>query len=87
MIENVIDEINKGNKKVREIDEAMEKRREELKDFEKKIVDGYVKVEDEVIKVLKDKYQEEIDANKEKNEAMADADSEYLDALQDAIDR
>ena len=87
MIENVIDEINKGNKKVREIDEAIEKRREELKDFEKKIVDGYVKVEDEVIKVLKDKYQEEIDANKEKNEAMADADSEYLDALQDAIDR
>ena len=85
LIESVIDEINKGTKKIQEIDDAMEKRQKELKEFGEKVVDGYVKVEDEVIKVLKDKYKEEIDANKAKNDAMAESDNEYLDALEAAI--
>ena len=64
------------------------------KDFQKKHIkslkdarDKVIDLQDKVVEVLKEKYQEEIDATKDKYNALEEADNDYLDALEEAIEK
>lgn len=86
----VVEQIEQANKYLDQLDDNKDKEeevRKEIDDMRKKYLDDYVSLEDEVIGILKDKYQEEIDATKEKYEAIEEADNDYLDALEEAIEK
>ena len=79
-INELLDQIDDNNDKLKErLDEAEQIR----KDARDKVID----LQDKVVEVLKEKYQEEIDATKDKYSALEEADNDYLDALEEAIEK
>lgn len=79
-INELLDQIDDNNDKLKDrLDEAKQIR----KDARDKVID----LQDKVVEVLKEKYQEEIDATKDKYSALEEADNDYLDALEEAIEK
>lgn len=79
-INELLDQIDDNNDKLKNrLDEAEQIR----KDARDKVID----LQDKVVEVLKEKYQEEIDATKDKYSALEEADNDYLDALEEAIEK
>lgn len=79
-INELLDQIDDNNDK-------LEKRLEEAEQIRKDARDKVIDLQDKVVEVLKEKYQEEIDATKDKYSALEEADSDYLDALEEAIEK
>lgn len=86
-VEDSITQINKWMDEMDKNVEEEEKLTKEIEDMRDKALSNMISLEDEVIKVLKDKYQQEIDAAKEKYDALAELNDEYLKALEEAIDK
>nr|DAE40967.1 MAG TPA: chromosome segregation ATPase [Herelleviridae sp.] len=79
-INELLDQIDDNNDKLKDrLDEAEQIR----KDARDKVID----LQDKVVEILKEKYQEEIDATKDKYSALEEADNDYLDALEEAIEK
>lgn len=86
-VEDSITQINKWMDEMDKNIEEEEKLTKEIEDMRDKALSNMISLEDEVIKVLKDKYKQEIDAAKEKYDALAELNDEYLKALEEAIDK
>lgn len=86
-VEETIEQINKLSDEIEKNDEELKKREKEFLDMQKKARQDYIKLEDQVISTLKEKYDEEIKATEDKYKAIEEADNEYLDALKEAIDK
>lgn len=86
-VEDSITQINKWMDEMDKNVEEEEKLTKEIEDMRDKALSNMISLEDEVIKVLKDKYKQEIDAAKEKYDALAELNDEYLKALEEAIDK
>lgn len=84
-VENSIDQMNKWQDQIKKNVDEDKKVQKEVEKMQKDSLKNIISLEDDVIKVLKDKYQEEINLNREKNKAMEDANKEYLESLEDAI--
>lgn len=59
--------------------EKLERREESLNNF--------VKVQEDVISILKEQAKEEIDTTKDKYDALEEADNDYIEALEEAIEK
>lgn len=86
-VEETIENINELEDNIEKNEEEIKKREKELRDIRKKSVEAQINLEKEVERVLKDKYQEEIDNLKDKYNSMEDADNDYLNALEDAVEK
>lgn len=84
-VESTVEQINKLLDQTEQNTDAIKAKEKELLEYKKKIRSDYIKLEDEVINTLKEKYEEEIKDTEDKNKALEDADNEYLDALEKAI--
>ena len=82
-----IENLNEYQDKIDENLDAIEEREKEFKEMRKTALDSRVALEEEVMDILKEKYQKEIDATQEKYDALKEADDDYLDALEDAINK
>ena len=86
-VEDSITQINKWMDEMDKNADEEEKLTKEIEDMRNKALSNMISLEDEVIKILKDKYQEEIDATKEKYDALEELNDEYLSALEEAINK
>ena len=86
-VEESIDNMNKYRIAIEDNTDAIKDRAKELRDFEKKAIDARVALEDKVVEVLRDKYEQEINNIKDRNDAIEDANNDYLDALEKAINK
>lgn len=82
-----IENLNEYQDKIDENLDAIEEREKEFKEMRKTALDSRIALEEEVMDILKEKYQKEIDATQEKYDALKEADDDYLDALEDAINK
>lgn len=82
-----IENLNEYQDKINENLDAIEKREKEFKEMRKTALDNRIALEEKVMDVLKENYQQEIDAAQEKYDALKEADDNYLDALEEAINK
>lgn len=86
-VESTVEQINKLLDQTEQNTDAVKAKEKELLEYKKQIRSNYIKLEDEVINTLKEKYEEEITETENRNKALEDADNEYLDALEKAINK
>ena len=65
----------------------IKKLEKEREDIQKDARDKYIKVEDSIINILKEKAKEEVDVTKAKYDAIKEADDDYLSALEQSIEK
>ena len=65
----------------------IKKLEKEREDIQKEARDKYIKVEDSIINILKEKAKEEVDVTKAKYDAIKEADDDYLSALEQSIEK
>ena len=82
-----VEEINKLENQMETNKKTLEKREKEFEALRKKGIENRIALENSVIDILKEKYQEEIDETQKKYDALKEADDNYLTALEDAINK
>ena len=73
--------------KILDNEDKIEQLNEEFLEQQKKARDEYINLQDQMIDVLREKYQQEIDDLQNKYDAMNEADNKYLESLQKNLDR
>ena len=79
--------LNDNNTKIEELRDKEEALDEEWLEWKKQVRDDYIDLQQKMMDVLREKYQQEIDDLQNKYDAMEEADSKYLEALQKNIDK
>ena len=86
-LEEQVSNYNKYSEDLLKSEDNVRKQEKELEDERNDARKKYVAMEQEIADVLKQQYQDEVDALQSKYDSMKDADDDYLDALQEAIDK
>lgn len=86
-VASTIEQVNKLKDQQNDNLDSIEKREKEFQEQRKTALDNYVKLEDDVVKILEEKYKQEVEDTKEKYDALKEADDDYLSALEDAISK
>lgn len=73
--------------KVLDNEDKIDQINEEFLEQQRKARDEYISLQDQMIDVLREKYQQEIDDLQNKYDAMNEADNKYLESLQKNLDR
>ena len=73
--------------KILDNEDKIEQLNEEFLEQQKKARDEYINLQDQMMDVLREKYQQEIDDLQNKYDAMNEADDKYLESLQKNLDK
>ena len=78
---------NEYRTKIKENNDKIEQLDEEFLEYQKKARDEYIDLQDQMIEILREKYQKEIDDLQNKYDAMNEADNKYLESLQKNLEK
>lgn len=87
LIEQQVDSLNQLKTNIFENNEAIRKEQKEFLEYQRKVRDNYLSIEDEVVKKLEEYYKQQIDDKKDMYDALSEADNDYLNALEKAINK
>ena len=86
-VEQYVKTVNDYQGKIEDLRDKEEELDEQYLEWKKQVRDDYIDLQQKMMDVLREKYQQEIDDLQNKYDAMEEADSKYLEALQKNIDK
>lgn len=87
LIEEQVESLNNLRNNIFDNNEAIRKEQKEFVEYQRKIRDQYLSIEDEIVKKLEEYYKQQIEDKKNMYDALSEADSDYLNALEKAINK